>query len=194
MPGESGEALLRRADQALYADKSLSRAGRLADPMRLTAVAGTGLLHGEGDPELDEITRTAQWLLGVPTAAVNLLEEDRLVFASHCGLPADLDADEGTPASESFCQHAVVTGHPLIIEDARHDPRVQESPAVVADEVNSYAGIPLQDGAGNVLGVLCVFDGRPRVWTEGELGTLRTLADRAAARLTQRIAERSVSA
>ena len=58
----------------------------------------------------------------------------------------------------------------------------------------AYAGIPLHDGAGNVLGVLCVFDGEPRVWTEGEIGTLRTLAERAAKRLTVRIAERSVTA
>ncbi len=191
--GETGDELLKRADQALYADKAKRHVDRLADPRRLAAVASTGLMRGQGDSVLDEITRTAQWLLDVPSAAVTLLDADWQLFASHCGLSAEA-GDAGRKSSESFCQHAVVTGAPLIIENARRDARVQDSPAVKEHELMSYAGIPLNDGAGNVLGVMCVWDGEPRAWTEGEIGALTTLADRAAARLEQRIAESSLAA
>ena len=84
---ESATELVRRADEALYADKARGSAARLADPVRLAALDATGLLDAPSQPELDEISRMVSWLLDVPVATVSLVDDHRQFFAGACGLP-----------------------------------------------------------------------------------------------------------
>jgi diguanylate cyclase (GGDEF)-like protein len=55
---ESAAELVRRADEALYADKAQGAAARLADPVRLAALDASGLLDARAQPEL---TRSREW-------------------------------------------------------------------------------------------------------------------------------------
>jgi GAF domain-containing protein len=74
----------------------------------------------------------------------------------------------------TFCQHAVRSGEPFLVEDARVHPLVSDNPAVAAGVV-SYAGVPLVLG-GTAVGALCVIDSQPRNWSTEEVSTLRALA------------------
>ena len=179
--------LLARADEALYADKARAHAERLDDRDRLHALEATGLMAGSGDDGLDEVTRVTQWLLGVPKALVSLVDDEKQVFASQCGLTGWAAEQGGTPLSHSFCQHPVQTGRPLVVEDARSHPLVHDNPAIEDFGVVAYAGMPLSTPEGQVLGVLCAIDGHPRHWTPTELETLRRLADRAQRELSRRL-------
>ena len=176
---ESAAALQRRADEALYADKARGARAGLSDPVRLAALAATGLLDAPALPELDELTRIVTWLLDVPAATVSLVDDHRQFFAGQCGVTGAAAVDRGTPIEASFCQHAVAAGRPLIVEDAREHPLLRDNPAIRARNVIAYAGIPLVDADDNILGVLCAFDERPRRWSDEDVVTLRRLAQRA---------------
>jgi GAF domain-containing protein len=183
---ESAATLVRRADEALYADKAQAARARLTDPVRLAALNATGLLDAPALPEFDELTRVVTWLLDVPAATVSLVDDTRQFFAGQCGLTGAAADDRETPIEASFCQHAVAAGRPLIVEDAREHPLLRDNPAIRERNVIAYAGIPLVDSDDNVLGVLCAFDERPRRWSDEDVATLRRLAQRAIGQLARR--------
>ena len=179
---EDTAGLLRRADQALYADKARLAADRLEDPERLAALAATGLLAAPSLTALDDLARTVAQALGAPVSTVTLVGDRHVTFAGQTGLAPDV-AEHGTPLSHSFCQHPVTTGRPLVLSDTRRSPVGAGNLAVEELDVIAYAGVPLIDRAGHALGALCVIDHRPRDWGEEELLVLRRFAERAAAEL-----------
>jgi serine phosphatase RsbU (regulator of sigma subunit) len=63
-----------------------------------------------------------------------------------------------------------------VLSDVRADERLRASPAVAELGAVAYAGMPLTDNRGNVLGALCALDVRVRQWTERELTDLADLA------------------
>lgn len=78
--------------------------------------------------------------------------------------------------SYSFCKHVVRSGEPLLITDAREMDLVKESPAVKELDVIAYAGMPITDPNGFVLGSLCAIDHKPRKWSMSDVMVLRSFA------------------
>jgi two-component system CheB/CheR fusion protein len=146
----------------------------------------TGALDSPPEATFDRLTRLAGRLLGAPVCLVSLVDERRQFFKSCIGLPEPWASRRETPLTHSFCQHAVTSGRPLIIDDARQHPLVKDNPAVTELGVIAYAGIPLTTTTGEVLGSFCVIDTVPRQWSDEEIDTLRTLAASAAAELDLR--------
>jgi len=145
----------------------------VSDPARLDALHSSGLLEGRPQPEFERITSLAARMLGVPVCLVSLVDADRQVFAGACGLPAPYDRTRETPLSHSFCQHAVNEGRPLVIRDARLDPRVAKNGAVTDLGVIAYLGFPLAGSDDHLFGAFCVIDTKPRDWTEEEIEAVR---------------------
>ena len=160
---------------------------RLGDAARLRLPEATGLPDGSGVVVLDKLTGLAARLLGAPVALVSLVDEHRQFFAGAAGLPE-------TPLSHAFCQHVVATGAPLIVTDARLDPRVRTNAAVTDLGVLAYAGYPLRAPQGQTLGSFCVVDTRPREWSAGELAIIDDLAAVAAAEIAARLSNAEVAA
>ena len=148
----------------------------LADPARLAALRLTALLDTPPEEAFDRLTRLASHVLGVPVALVSLVDEDRQFFKSCIGLPEPWSSRRGTPLSHSFCQHAVASAEPLVIEDAREHPLVRENLAIRDLDVIAYAGFPLTTSDGAVLGTFCAIDSQPRAWTAEEVGFVREMA------------------
>src|SRR5918997_5158566 len=115
----------------------------LQNPARLQAVHRTGLLDTPVEHAFDRLTRLATTVLQVPVALVSLVDHDRQFFKSCIGLPEPWASRRETPLSHSFCQHAVASRQPLIIDDARQHPLVRENLAIPDLGVIAYAGIPL---------------------------------------------------
>jgi phosphoserine phosphatase RsbU/P len=90
------------------------------------------------------------------------------------------------PIEMSFCRFVVGTGRPLIIEDAHHDPRTIGDPAIEAFNAVSWAGYPITDADGMVLGTFCVMDSKPHEWTNMDLQVLATLAKSASTEIALR--------
>ncbi|WP_431917684.1 GAF domain-containing SpoIIE family protein phosphatase [Micromonospora wenchangensis] len=159
----------------------------LADPARLRSLTETGL-DAAPDEAFDRFARLVSDLLDVPVALVSLVTETRQFFPGAVGLPEPWAARRQTPLSHSFCQHVIDTEIPLVLPDARLYPRVRDNLAVPELGVVAYAGMPLTDLDGRVLGSLCAIDSKPRAWTKAQLRTLADLAAACSSELRLRIA------
>lgn len=158
---------------------------KLNDPQRLATLTATGLLDSEPEESFDRLTRLAARLTGSPIAAVSLVDDQRQFFKSCIGLSGW--AEKGTPLSHSFCQYAVITGEPLIVDDARAHPVLKDNLAVPDLDVIAYAGIPLLAPNGEALGSFCAIDTKPRHWTDDEIAVLKDLAASAATEIELRL-------
>ena len=156
-------------------------AGRL-EALRLAGLTATA------DPGMDRFARLVTRLLGVPVSMVSLLEADRQVFPGMVGMSGVWAARRETPLTHSFCQHVVADGEPLILNDTRTHPRTCASLAIPDLQVIAYAGMPLTDADGHVLGSLCAIDHQPRKWTADELRDLEDLTAACSMELRLRIA------
>ncbi|GAB7051563.1 GAF domain-containing SpoIIE family protein phosphatase [Catenuloplanes indicus] len=151
------------------------RSGVLSLTARLEALTRTGL-DAVADATFDRFAEMVRTVLRVPVALVSLVGDDRQFFPGACGLGDPWAAQRQTPLSHSFCQHVVAASEPLVVVDARTDPRVRGNLAIEDLGVIGYAGMPLTDADGQVLGSLCAIDHEPRDWTDAELALLADLA------------------
>jgi GAF domain-containing protein len=156
-----------------------------ADP--LTALGDTGLLARGGDPTLDGVARLASTLVDAPRAFVTLItpEHQHLVGMVRRDDPENTSRE--APLSASLCQFAVATEEPLVISDSHKDPLVRDMETVRAGAVGAYAGVPLRTSDGQVLGTLCVIDGKPRDWDDDRLALLDDLTALAAHEVERRL-------
>ncbi|MFU8873582.1 SpoIIE family protein phosphatase [Micromonospora sp. SL4-19] len=165
----------------------------LEDGARLTSVRATALA-AVPDEALDRFARMVAKIIRVPVALVSLVDDARQYFPGATGLGQPWAATRQTPLTHSFCQPdvmsakpLVMSAKPLVITDARGDDRVCNNPAVEDLGVVAYAGMPLLDEQGNILGSLCAIDTAPRIWTDAELDLLADLAAACSAKLRLRI-------
>jgi signal transduction histidine kinase len=149
--------------------------GRLGDPERLAALARLKLVGTPREESFDRLARLATRLLGAPGALVNLVTDEAQFCKSSVGLPEPW-ASEGLPLSYGLCPYTVASGEPLVVDDARVDPRFCENAGVRELGIAGYAGVPLLVSDGHAVGALCAFDGRTRSWTADDLQTLQDLA------------------
>jgi phosphoribosyl 1,2-cyclic phosphodiesterase/CheY-like chemotaxis protein len=140
---------------------------------RLDALYRLGLLDTPREERFDRLTQLAARALDAPIAAITLIDRDRQWFKSIVGL----DVRE-TPRDESFCSHVVYDGEPMVVPDARLDPRFADNPQVAnAPYVRFYAGHPLTLSDGHCIGSLCIVDIRPRELDVMAREQLRALAE-----------------
>jgi GAF domain-containing protein len=154
----------------------LDAAAAVNDPDRLEAVRETTLIDSDVMPSFDRLARLASHVLNAPVALVSLVASDRQFFMSCLGLPEPWASRRGSPLSHSFCQHAVASREPLLVDDAREHPLLRDNLAIRDMGVIAYAGIPLIDSDGHALGTLCVIDSQPRHWTTHQVQLLSDIA------------------
>ncbi|UXH78162.1 GGDEF domain-containing protein [Roseateles amylovorans] len=139
---------------------------------RLATLRVLQLLDTDPDERFDRITRMARRLFQVPIALISLVDDERLWFKSAQGL----DATE-TPRDLSFCGHAILSDHLLLVPDAHLDPRFADNPLVTGPpHIRFYAGCPVRAPSGHRLGTLCLIDHVARGFDVDDQATLRDLA------------------
>lgn len=139
-----------------------------------------------GDESFDRYARMVRRMLDVPVALVSLVEQTRQVFPGAAGLSEPYRTTRETSLSHSLCRHVVLDGRPLVIRDAREDERLRGNLAIDELDAIAYAGWPLTDRSGQIVGSVCAIDSRPRVWSADELENLADLAAACSAELAQR--------
>jgi len=136
-----------------------------AEARRLSWIKDHALLDDEevppGDlnPILDSVARD----LGVRTALVSFVLEEKQWFKAYTGKYGALaDVREG-PRSQSFCRHVVEgdAAATLIVPDAAVHPVFKDYALVKDGTVRSYVGVPLVTSGGLVIGTLCAIDDNP---------------------------------
>ena len=125
---------------------------------RLALLRELDLLDTPAEPVFDRVVRLASRLLEVPMAAFSLIDAERQWFMSRVGIEAG-----DTPRAYAFRAHTLLQNEPLVVPDARHDPRFADNPLVAgAPAIRFYAGVPVRSSAGLALGALCAIDVVPR--------------------------------
>lgn len=157
------------------------------ETMRLAAVKRCGLFGAARSDTLDGLARIAASAFGTPMASVTLIHRDRQWFAGRTGL-----AEPGTSRAASFSARLLDDPHPLVVADTRDDPMFRYLPHVNATPpIRFYAGVPLVDGDGQMLGSVAVFDQVPRLVDGTRMELLQTVSAQATAYLrSARDAER----
>jgi formate hydrogenlyase transcriptional activator len=143
---------------------------------RLAALRRTALLDSPPEEAFDRLTRLARSVLNVSASYVSLVDGERQFFKSAVGLAEPWASSRQTPLTHSFCKHAVASGEPFVVSDARENPLVRDNRAVSELGIVAYAGIPLTTPEGHTLGAFCVVDAQPRVWKDEDVEVLRNLA------------------
>jgi signal transduction histidine kinase len=128
------------------------------EPGRLAALARIDAASGPRQPHLDALVTLARRCLHAPMAALNLVDEQRCRPLASDGWPR-----RSLPRAITFCREVVAREQLVHVADALGDTRFADSPLVTSGpRVRSYAGAPIADGRGYVVGSFCVFDTRPR--------------------------------
>lgn len=146
---------------------------------RLDALRRYNILDTPAEQAFDDFALLASILCQTPIALMTLVDSDRQWFKARLGL----DALE-TPRAHAFCSYTILGDDVMVVEDATRDERFADNPLVTAaPHVRFYAGAPLIDGEGNVLGSLCVIDTHSRPLTAEQGIALRALARQVIAQL-----------
>ena len=132
-----------------------------------------GVVGMPEDPDLHSIARLAAHVCGVPSAAVNLIDDTSQHMVAAEG------AERGvTPREDSMCATTVLFDAPVHVPDARLDERFSDNPFVTGRiaHLRFYAGSQLRMADGETVGTLCVFDEQPRELDDAQRAALDDLA------------------
>jgi GAF domain-containing protein len=82
-----------------------------------------------------------------------------------------------TPIEQSFCRYTIQNAEVMVVNDAGLDPRFVDNALVTQpDGIRFYAGAPLCNHHGDVLGSFCLIDTVPRTLQPDEVAVLEDFA------------------
>ncbi|WP_307798071.1 ATP-binding protein [Actinoplanes flavus] len=118
-------------------------------------------------------------------AMIHLAEGGHMRLVGGHNLPPGFEPMQQVPMSSTLAGVLVRTGFPLVVSDVEADDRVPADAPVRAVGIRAYAGFPVRDPAGAIVGVCAVMDYQPRQWQPDEL----TAVDNGAQACTAFVAE-----
>ncbi|WP_406625668.1 AI-2E family transporter [Acidovorax sp. SDU_ACID1] len=200
LPAEGDGALLGADAVATSLEEALAQVAQLqggpageafevapvpaGDAERVQALLASGALDSDTLRRLcQHAAQRAADIFDVPFAMVSLVDQDRqTALCSHGRLPAAEEGEPEAPACDtlprelSLCGHVVASGQPLVVPDIARDARFAGNPALRERRLRFYAGVPLRDAAGHVLGALCLLDTQAHVFDARETRLLKAMA------------------
>ena len=157
----------------------------MTDAMAPSLLRASGLSSAP-DADMERFARLTTRILGVPIALIALREAEDLVFPAVIGPATELNSGARQASTARTLSHQVVaSGSPILMDDTRTSDLAGDRSR---DTVAAYAGMPLTDAQGDILGVLCAIDTTARPWTREQRGDLADLAAACSAELRLRIA------
>ncbi|MGZ4782960.1 MAG: ATP-binding protein [Oryzihumus sp.] len=144
-----------------------------ADAARAAALDVYDVIGRPPEPELEALVELAALVCGVPTAVINLIDETHQHQVAAFGIGPSICTRE-----DSMCDVTIQQQSPIVLADARLDPRFARNPFVtgVIASLRFYASSQLRTPAGVTIGTLCVFDEEERHLTPAQAGAVDALA------------------
>ena len=161
---------------------------------RLEAVRKTGVMDVANEELFLIYTELAKEISNMPVSYTGLIDEERQYMLCHIGLPED--GTDSAPRENTFCQFALNSTDPIIVEDCSKDHRFKYHPVVTGDPfVKFYGGFPLVTQGGLSLGTLCVVDTELGAkLDENQITLIQKLAARLAHQLETQGDQREITA
>ncbi|MEY8769312.1 EAL domain-containing protein [Erwinia sp. ACCC 02193] len=124
------------------------------------------------DEVLRKFVQLSSQTLGIPGSFISVLDDDtQYVRASH-----NFSLSHSS-REESLCRHVVDSDNPVVVPDTLLDIRFATHSLVIGPPyIRFYAGVPLKNSEGIVVGTLCVTDTKPHPFSASQITTLRMLA------------------
>ncbi|KRC11955.1 hypothetical protein ASE11_00250 [Hydrogenophaga sp. Root209] len=150
------------------------------DAQRVQALRDSGVLDASLRGTFDSAARRAADIFDVPVAMITLIDEQWQYTHGDSAKAGRLGVGEperGPQRSASMCGHVVAGGAALVVPDVQRDPRFAANPVLIENAIRFYAGAPLRDAEGHILGTLCLLDTQPRTMSLRDAKLLESLAD-----------------
>lgn len=139
-------------------DKPASGDAAEREPERLAAVRALRLLDAQREERFDRITRLAATLCEAESAALTMIDADRIWPVSTFNMPR-----EAIPRGQGLCYLAEKEGELIEILDTHEHPVARESPIVCGPPFTRYyATVPIFSRTGLRLASLGIGDTKPR--------------------------------
>jgi two-component sensor histidine kinase len=139
---------------------------------RMQTLRSYDILDTPREAEFDDIAQLASSICDAPISLISFLDTDRNWFKANVGI----DLQEA-PRDTAFCAHGILADAFVEINDTLNDPRTADNPLALGDpNLRFYAGAQLVGHDGLPLGMLCVFDNKPRHLTEQQRNAMQLLA------------------
>jgi signal transduction histidine kinase len=147
----------------------------VSDDVRVARIGQYQVLKDPPRRDLRALADVAAQVAGVPMATINLITDTEQHQVATVGFEPSICARE-----DSMCNAVFEHGEPVVVPDARKDPRFRDNPFVTGliGHVRFYATYPLRTPQGVPIGTLCVFDEQPRTITDPQRQALASLAER----------------
>ncbi|PSB27268.1 sensor domain-containing phosphodiesterase [Chlorogloea sp. CCALA 695] len=139
---------------------------------RTEALLDYEVLDTVSEDSFDALTRLATYICQTPIAAISLTDRKRQWYKSKIGF-----SSQEEPRDITFCAYTILQKELLVVQDSLTDERFATNPFVIgAPYIRFYAGVPLINLDGLVIGTLCVLDHVPRDLSSEQQEALRIVA------------------
>ncbi|MFG1926996.1 ATP-binding protein [Cryptosporangium sp. NPDC048952] len=113
---------------------------------------------------------------GVAAGLIYVAEDSLLQMIGACGLRDGWQVLQGIPASETVAGLVLIRRRPIVIDDVLTDDRVPPDAPIFDHGGRAYAGYPVVDGDGEIVGVCAAMDYQPHFWQPRELAGIEASA------------------
>ena len=189
--GSVDEAVVRMAEMLgeRLNDGVLDAVVPEADATRLDALDASGALDARARPLFDAAAQRAADIFDVPLAMVSLIDRDMQIVAGAHGVLNVIDPEQAgssrrtrgeelaMPRASSLCGHVVAGTRTMVVPDLSKDIRFAGNKALRERGIRFYAGAPLRDESGHVIGTLCLLDDAPGTLDRRETRLLEAMAE-----------------
>lgn len=152
------------------------------ETQQLAALYKYQVLDTPPEAVFDQLTHLAAQVCQTAIAWISLVDEQRQWFKSIQGLEL-----AETDRAAAFCAHTILQPDLLLVPDTQVDLRFKHYSVVTeAPYLRFYAGAPLVNPDGFILGALCVADSTSRILTPEQRDSLKILAEQVMAQLELR--------
>lgn len=126
----------------------------------------------------DAAAAHARQTLGSTFAMLSIFDTARArqLIVGVDGLPSQFAGVREIPMVESYCGYVHDHGCQLIVDDVAQQHDIASHPVAHQLGIQAYAGWHVAATDGRTIGVLCVMEDRPRIWTNREQLDLMDMA------------------
>jgi GAF domain-containing protein len=154
-----------------------TRAARAEAPPSPSPAQPSFLRGAHPDELFDMVKREAAKTFDVPISLVSIVDMDREFWKTHLGIPADASTSVDPLRESALASQINGADAPQLVGNVAEDRRCSDDRFLVSRGIRAYAVAPLRTADAHMVGMLCVFDTKPRDLSPHLGARLQSIAD-----------------
>lgn len=155
---------------------------RLGETRRLEALKKYNILDERAEYKFEYLTDSIAHICEVPLCNIVLVSDEKVWVIASSGM----ETQSSWARENSLSQYTILNQGLFEIKDINREERIQSPLSLGALDITYYAGYPLKDPLGNVLGTINIYDDKPRKLTDIQESFLEKAAGRVRDLIVQR--------